>query len=565
MTKRVYPYKMFPPRARAKGRNCILAGIAAAVAFGAGCSSSGASRNTAAAPVPAEPAEVSRARQEFSRGREEALSGNFQCAEDYFGRALESVRPARGEAPADPATIAFSVELYEGILRYEAMAPVSEAEGQEGQGEPVLSPEETPVATDEAVLKAREAVDTDSAKSSYDIPIVINDAVLKILAVYQNDLHDVIARGLARSGRFIPMIERIFQEEGLPGDLAQVAMVESSFIPRARSPKAACGIWQFIPGTGRQYGLTANAVMDERNDPEKATRAAAKYLAFLHDLFHDWYLAMAAYNAGEGKILRAMERTGLTDFWQLAASGLLKPQTQNYVPAVIASTLIAKNPSHYGFEVEYEKPLAYDMVRLDRPVHLRHLAAPEGASLEDLQRLNPELRSDITPAGPGGYNLKVPAGSQIAVLTSFAAAPTAKPPTFRRYAARKGDTLASIARRFHATPASLAAANSLRADVRLRRGRVVLIPRPEPVLRVTSHSRKGGEARLSRAVKRAKTAPAPAPTIQAKNYKVRGGDTLYRIALKHGTTVAQILAFNSLAAPSVIKPGDTLKIPAQAR
>jgi membrane-bound lytic murein transglycosylase D len=303
--------------------------------------------------------------------------------------------------------------------------------------------------------------------------------------------------------------------------------------------------------------------MDERNDPEKATRAAAKYLAFLHDLFHDWYLAMAAYNAGEGKILRSMERTGLTDFWQLAASGLLKPQTQNYVPAVIASTLIAKNPSHYGFEIEYEKPLAYEMVRLDRPVHLRHLVGPEGASLEDLQRLNPELRSDITPAGPGGYDLKVPAGAQIAVLTSFAAAPTAKPPTFRRYAARKGDTLASIARRFHATPASLAAANSLRMDVRLPRGRVVLIPRPEPVVRVASHTRKADKAPVTRAVKRAKTAPAPAPEKQARNYRVRGGDTLYRIALKHGTTVAQLLAFNSLAAPSVIKPGDTLRIPAR--
>jgi membrane-bound lytic murein transglycosylase D len=563
MIERSYPFLMFPSRARVKGKNCILAGIAAAVALGAGCSSFGASRKTAAALAPPEPAEVSRARQEFSRGREAALSGDFQCAEDYFGRALESVRPARGEAPADPATIAFSVELYEGILHYEAMAPVSETEAQEGQGTPVLAPEEAPAATDEAVLKARQAVDTDNAQSSYDIPIVINDAVLKILAVYQNDLHDVIARGLARSGRFIPMIERIFQEEGLPKDLAQVAMVESSFIPRARSPKAACGIWQFIPGTGRQYGLTANAVMDERNDPEKATRAAAKYLAVLHDLFHDWYLAMAAYNAGEGKILRTMERTGLTDFWQLAASGLLKPQTQNYVPAVIASTLIAKNPSHYGFEVEYEEPLAYDMVRLDRPVHLRHLAASEGASLEDLQRLNPELRSDVTPAGPGGYDLKVPTGAQIAVLTAFAAAPTVRPPSFRRYAARKGDTLPSIARRFHVTLASLAAANSLRTGGKMPRGRLVLIPRPEPVVRVASHSRKGDKARLTRAVKQAKTAPAPAPVKQAKNYKVRGGDTLYRIALKHGTTVAQLLAFNSLAAPSVIKPGDTLRIPAR--
>ncbi len=201
--------------------------------------------------------------------------------------------------------------------------------------------------------------------------------------------------------------------------------------------------------------------MDERSDPEKATRAAARYLRFLYDLFHDWYLAMAAYNAGEGKILRTMEKTGLTDFWQLAASGLLKPQTQNYVPAVIASTLIAKNPAHYGFEVEYEKPLSYETLRLDRPVNLRHLAAENGATLEELQRLNPELRSEITPSGPDGYELKVPVGSRETVLVAFAQAPTARPPSFRRHVVKRGETLASIARRFHVPLASLASANSL--------------------------------------------------------------------------------------------------------
>jgi len=550
---------MFLSQARTKGKNCILAGLAAAVILGAGCSTSAGGRKKAVASPPPEPAALSRARQEFSRGREAALSGDFQCAEDAFGRALESVRPAHGPAPADPATIDFSVELYEGILRYEAMATPPEAEAQEGQGNPVLAPTEPPAATDEAVLKAREAVDSDTATKTYDIPIVINDTVLKILAVYQNDLHDVIARGLARSGRFIPMIERIFEEEGLPKDLAQVAMVESSFIPRARSPKAACGIWQFIPGTGRQYGLASNAVMDERNDPEKATRAAAKYLAFLHDLFHDWYLAMAAYNAGEGKILRTMEKTGLTDFWQLAASGLLKPQTQNYVPAVIASMLIARNPSHYGFEVEYEKPLEYETVRLDRPVSLRHLAAKD-ASIEDLYRLNPELRGEITPSGSDGYELKVPPGAGTVVLAAFVQAPTARPLSFRRYKARRGETIASIARRFHVTAASLASANSLRSNGRLSRGQVVLIPRPEPVVKVASHTRKKGKMHATPAVRRIKTAPAPVK--QARNYKVRGGDTLYRIALRHGTTVANLLAFNSLAGPSVIKPGDTLKIPA---
>ncbi len=338
-------------------------------------------------------------------------------------------------------------------------------------------------------------------------------------------------------------------------------MVESSFIPRARSPKAACGIWQFIPETGRHYGLTSNASVDERSDPEKATRAAARYLRFLYDLFHDWYLAMAAYNAGEGKILRTMEKTGLTDFWQLAASGLLKPQTQNYVPAVIASTLIAKNPAHYGFEVEYEKPLSYETLRLDRPVSLRHLAAENGATLEELQRLNPELRGEVTPAGPDGYELKVPVGSRDTVLVAFAQAPTAKPPSFRRYVVKRSETLASIARRFHLTPARLASANSLQERARVSRGSVVLIPRPEAVVRVASKSRKSGTAVAG---KQSNPKPA-APAVAARAYKVRGGDTLYRIALKHGTTVAQLLAFNSLPGPALIKPGDTLKIPARAR
>jgi membrane-bound lytic murein transglycosylase D len=521
-----------------------------------GCSASAASKKAKVAP-PSEPPAIRTAREEFLKGQEAALSGDFSCANDFFDRALESVRPARGEAPSDPQTLDFSLELYEAILRYQALEPV-ETEAQEGQGTPVLAPQEPPDATAEALQKARQAIDTDTVTTPYDIPIVVNDSVLRILAVYQNDLHDVIARGLARSGRFIPMIERVFQEEGLPKDLAQVAMVESSFIPRARSPKAACGIWQFIPETGRHYGLTSNGVVDERNDPEKATRAAARYLTFLHDLFHDWYLAMAAYNAGEGKILRLMEKTGLKDFWQLAASGLLKPQTQNYVPAVIASTLIAKNPAHYGFQVEYEKPLEYETVRLDRPVRLRDLAAGEGMTLDELQRLNPELRSEVTPSGSDGYDLKVPTGTRQAVLVAFADAPTARPPAFRRHVARKGETLAAIARRFRVSVKTLAAANSLPQKSRLSRGHVVLIPKPEPV-HVASKSAKARAQAANR-----KQTPEAAKAA-AKTYRVRGGDTLYRIAVKNSTTVARLLAFNSLVAPAVIRPGDKLKIPMRSR
>jgi membrane-bound lytic murein transglycosylase D len=325
-------------------------------------------------------------------------------------------------------------------------------------------------------------------------------------------------------------------------------------------------MWQFMSFTGKKYGLRIDPWVDERSDFEKSTRAAARYLKDLYERYGDWYLAMAAYNAGEGKILRVMAKTGFTDFWQIAASGLIKPQTVNYVPAVIASTLIVRNPAHYGFEVEYEAPLDYDLVRIDRPVSLRSLAAAEGVDLEDLQKLNPELRTEVTPGGPGGYDLKVPVGTQVAVLTAFAAAPTARPPSYRHYTARRGDTIASVARKFKVAPASLSSANGLPQNASLKKGKVVLIPKAEPV-RVASKSVKpaSGSSATKQARVKPKTAPAAPVETAAKHYTVRGGDTLYRIAVKHGTTVAQLLAFNSLIAPGTIRPGDTLKIPTKTR
>ena len=497
----------------------------------------------------------------FSRGRDAALTGDFQCAQAYFGTAVDTVQAPGTNPPSDPELRAFSLELYEGIQRYEALAaPPEDSAATEDHIAPELKTIEAPVvATEEAMTEAREAVASDTAGQTYDIPIVVNEPVLRMLATFQHDLHDIIGRGLARSGRYIPMIHRVFQEEGLPRDLAQVAMIESSFIPRAHSPKTAHGIWQFMPRTGRQYGLTSNAAIDERSDPEKATRAAARHLAYLHDLFHDWYLAMAAYNWGEGKVLRAIEKSGLNDFWQLAGSGFLPTATQNYVPAVIAAALISKNPAHYGFDVQYEKPLEYETVTLTRPVRLRHLAAGRDDRLEELHRLNPELRTEVTPRQAEGYDLKVPVGERETVLAAFASAPTAQPPNYRRHIARRGETLASIARRFHVAAATLAEINSLSPKAKLARGRVVLIPRPERVeVAMRAHAKgKKGKNKTTRLASAAPAAPSPVPV----SYRVRGGDTLYRIALRHGTTVAILMAANSLASPSAIRPGDKLKIP----
>jgi membrane-bound lytic murein transglycosylase D len=509
---------------------------------------------------------MTRASDVFERGRQAALTGDFECAREYFRQAIEVLRPPSGPAPSDPEMIFFSSQLYESALRYEALAgPTEEAGTSDGQVASDLTEIAEPHATAQAIVEAKEAIASDTVGVTYDIPMTVNDAVLKILAAFQNDLHGVIGRGLARSGRYIPMIYRIFEEEGLPRDLAQIALIESSFVVHARSPMKAHGIWQFMPRTGRHYGLTANAVVDERSDPEKATRAAARYLSYLHELFDDWYLAMAAYNAGEGKILRAMQRTGARDFWELAATGAIRPQTQNYVPAVIAATLIARNPAHYGFEVEYEQPLAYETVLLDRPVHLKHLSAAETA-IEELRRLNPELKTAITPRQPEGYELKVPLGARSDVLLAFAGAPTATFPVSRRYVVRRGETLARIARRHRISVAALASANSISRRARVAKGRVLIIPgRGRQEVRYASVS-KGKRRRASRTVlasqsKSKSRAVARRVGAAAAHYKVRTGDTLYRIALRHGTTVATLLAVNSLPSRAKIRPGDRLKIP----
>jgi membrane-bound lytic murein transglycosylase D len=508
---------------------------------------------TAAPPSPEQRA-IQQATAEFSAGRDAALSGDFDCAHDRFEQTIDTLRPEGDQTPPSPEMLAFSFDVYEGILRYEALAtaPDDKTTGEEAAA-PELSPE-APAATAEAISTAREAVATASPGITYDIPIVVNDAVLKVLATFQGQLSEIIGRGLARSGRYVPMIQRIFREEGIPTDLAQVALIESSFLPKARSNKAAHGIWQFMPRTGRQYGLTSNTVVDERSDPEKATRAAARYLSYLYELFDDWYLALAAYNAGEGKVLRAQERTGLNDFWQLAASGALRAQTQNYVPAVIAATLIAKNPEHYGFDVVYESPLEYETIRLNRPVRLRDLATAEELDLEELERLNPELKTGITPRQPEGYELKIPTGTTEVALVAFAAAPTAQLPSPRRHVVKKGETLASVARRYRVSVSRLASTNSLSPKSKIARGEVLTIPG-----RPTAAAAKAPKKGTASAAAQTKTASAP------RSYRVKGGDTLYGIARRTGTTVDSLMSANSLESPEKIKAGDRLVIPPPAR
>jgi membrane-bound lytic murein transglycosylase D len=531
---------------------------AAAIAgLSTGCASSKHAAPVESASVASEAADpaIASATESFDLGRDAALNGNIECARMYFDAAIAAVQP-EGEPPASGPRLAFSYELWDGIQRYEALSGATEEAGtSHGQVSPELEAIENPEATPEEISAAAAEVAAAINTTSSDVPLVVNDQVLRLVAAFQSPaLHDKIGAGLGRSGRYIPMIQRVFAEEGLPQDLAWIAFIESSFLPHARSPRAAQGIWQFMPRTGRQYGLKFNGVVDERSDPEKATRAAARYLTYLHEIFNDWYLVMAAYNAGEGKILRAMEKTRARDFWQLAGTSAIRRQTANYVPAFLASLLISKDPAHYGFDVDLASPLDFELVTLDRSVDLRSVAGGMQIDYEDLQLLNPELRSSVTPREPEGYDLRIPSGARESFLAAFAAAPTTIPPAFRTHTAKKGETLPRIAKRYGVSVTAIAEANSLSPRSKVGRGQEILIPQKVAAAKnpKTTKAKKG-------ASKTAEAVPA------ATSYRVKSGDTLYRIALRHGVTVAEILAINGLGGAPSLKAGDKIAIPAKSK
>ncbi len=246
----------------------------------------------------------------------------------------------------------------------------------------------------------------------FDVPIHMNRQVKAYLVYFSTERKNIIRKYLARSTRYLPMIREIFQEHGLPEDLAYLAMIESGFNPHAYSHAHACGMWQFIRGTAVRYGLTINEYVDERRDPEKSTHAAAKYLLDLYKQFGSWYLAAASYNCGEKRVQREIDNSSHKNFWELSANQCLPNETQNYVPQMIAATLIAKNPEKFGFKgVPYLPPLQYDKVRVDETTSLAAAAMACNVSPEEIQALNPELRRGITPPGAGSYTLRIPKGS----------------------------------------------------------------------------------------------------------------------------------------------------------
>ncbi len=327
----------------------------------------------------------------------------------------------------------------------------------------------------DANLQSGAAVSQGSAtypEAIFNVPITVTPKVEGHMRFFHTSIRSRFEQWLVRLGRYKKQVEDIFTEFDLPSDLVFLSLVESGFNPHAYSRARATGPWQFMQGTAKVYGLRIDQYVDERRDPIKSTVAAAKYLRDLYDLFGAWPLAMAAYNAGEGKVLRALQKTQAKSFWEIAQTKHLKAETKEYVPRFMAATIIAKNPDRFGFSVADPDPHQFDEVVVERSLHLRDIGVATGVTFDELERLNPELRRSVTPPGEQ-YHLKVPIGMKTTVESALVAIKTWKGPLpnvkhmnkgktrSEWYKVRVGDTLQTISKRFRLSVADLKARNHL--------------------------------------------------------------------------------------------------------
>ncbi|MDF0675452.1 MAG: transglycosylase SLT domain-containing protein [Nitrospira sp.] len=346
-------------------------------------------------------------------------------------------------------------------------------------------PDETP---GKAALDTPDATSVDTQGPVYNIPVVIDQTVQSHIHFFNTSIRNRFEQWLLRFSRYRPLVENIFAEFDLPSDLVNLSLVESGFNPYAYSRAKATGPWQFMKGTGQLYGLRIDHYVDERRDPIKSTVAAARYLRDLYDLFGAWPLAMAAYNAGEGKVLRALQKAQAESFSEISKTKLIRRETKQYVPRIMAATIIAKNPDQYGFNQDPVPLHQFEEVMVTRPLHFRAIANVTGIPYAELRLLNPELRRDATPPDDSAYHLKVPVGTSAKVVELIDRVPTHKFPPLhvssqrvktdaaRRYRVRMGDTLEKVSRRFHIPLKTLKALNNL-SNPAIKAGEFLVITR----------------------------------------------------------------------------------------
>jgi membrane-bound lytic murein transglycosylase D len=405
------------------------------------------------------------------------------------------------------------------------------------------------------------------------IPTEINPLVEKWIAYFQGKGRPHMERYLARSTRYMKLMKKILRQNGLPEDLVYIALIESGFSSHATSRAAAVGYWQFIKGTGKRYGMEINALVDERRDPVLATQAAAEYFKGLYSVFGSWYLAMASYNVGENRVKREVMNHLTRDFWELARKRRFPKETINYIPKFIAAKLIGNNPEKYGFtEIEWLTPIEFDHIKVDRSVNLKNMAAKMEIDYDDLKQLNPKFKGEIAPVKQGvGLELRVPIGATQTALVAAQASFVDKVEYIadagetEMYKIRSGDSLSTIARKYHTTVAWLRDVNDMKNGRKLRVGQRIAVPDRSGRKNTTKYVAKAEKPEKQPEVEKESSEKAMVnPEIVTKKgvfYVVQAGDTLSAIADDYSSSVEELRRMNKMSRGSVLKAGMKLRVP----
>jgi membrane-bound lytic murein transglycosylase D len=513
---------------------CPFAGAAQAQT-GAGSQSPAVQQTAAQTPAPAsanDRALIDSVEKAYQAGMNDYQQGHFASARANFDYAVDLMLKCNCDIRSDQAVSDEFDRIVDAVNTLELDA-LSQGSAPTPQAEP--SPVDVAgniTAPASASVTAKAAADLKITQS--DLPLVMNDYVAAYIDFFSNSQkgHGTIVASLERLGRYKEMIQRVLHEEGVPEDLVYQAVAESGFRPQAVNPKSgAGGMWQFMPWASA-YGLERTAWVDQRFDPEEATRAYAREIKKQYEQLGDWYLAMAAYDWGAGNIQKAVQRTGYADFWELYKRNNLPTETKNYVPIILAVTIMAKNPKQYGLDdISPDPALVTDTVTTDYAVDLRLVSDIVGVPVQEIAGLNPSLLRMSTPPDES-FELHLPAGTKDTYNRDIAEIPVDKRRYWRFHTVDDGDTLESIARTWHVSESELAFVNQLQTTSSLDGVDSLVIP----------------------------IAPASAPSaLRSAVYHPRRGDTLVTVADRFGVTVQQLRRWNHIRGEAVT-PGSSLYV-----
>ena len=522
---------------------------------------------------------IAKAEDHFRKGKLNLEDSKREQARDEFDKAVDSILESGFDVRASQRLQTYYLELVERVYREEVpmqqVTPQSNTPSamtlvavnsqtpdtstpknqtpqigfrdQKFEPSPLDELSRLVLTPDEQNVSDADVAALEQAKQNVNFAFTLNPLIQQYINYYQGRGHSTMESGLRKSGQFMKLSRQIFAQEGVPVDVTWLGQVESAWKPKAMSWAAASGLWQFVPGTGRQFGLRQTAWIDERNSFEQATRASAKYLKSLATHYDgNWELAMAAYNTGAGNVDRAISRAGTANFW--AIYPYIAQETRNYVPNILATILIAKNPEKYGFKgIRPDPAMSYDVVQVPTATSLQLVADATDSNLDYIRSLNPELKRDVTPRGET-YNVRVPPGRSKQFVALLKRVPGERRDVARVISVAPGEDFQSVASRTGVSVAQLQAMNN---GIDLKSTTKLVVPNSNVKLTRWVRAKPGTE-------------PEATPSTALTKVRARKGDTIAKIAAAHNLDANEVARINGITADVELKAGQEVRLPGVA-